>query len=142
MAHAHLLTLGDVEKRLKMVMQFFNNDTSGFVIHLSNYLSSQKVKYAWRKKPDPTEKIEQSNQEQKEKEKQTKPKVTTDMETKSSTLSDGKDSMVEQITAAVKKGNFDLLAWMESQTGGPSSSLEECQRVRRASALGTIAANM
>lgn len=141
---AHLLTLNDVETRLKMVLEFFNNDTSGFVIHLSNYLDNQKVKYAWRKKPD--EKVEQSNQEQKEKEKQTKAKVTTDMETKSSTLpSDGQDSMVEQITAAVAKGNFDLLALMKSldcDIYGPTSSLEECQRVRRASALGTIAANM
>jgi len=38
MSKGYLLSLQDVETRLKLVMQYFNNDTSEFTIHLSKYL--------------------------------------------------------------------------------------------------------
>jgi len=42
---AELLTLQDVETRMKLVMAFFGNDTCRFQIHLSNYLHKNLKRY-------------------------------------------------------------------------------------------------
>jgi len=68
-----LFTLTDVEARLKLVMTFFHDDTTEFMVHLSKYFTKDQVKYAWRKKPEPT--TEQPNQEEKKKKKKKKKKL-------------------------------------------------------------------
>jgi len=137
---ADLLTLTDVESRLKLVFKFFDNDSTRFAIHLSRYLHKNPPQ---TKKAPLEKKLDQSNQNKKKKEKQESKKVTTNMERSAKATTDdswskAKDGLVEKITSSTCD---DLVAVLKTHEG-PKTTLGEAQRLRRASALGKIAASI
>jgi len=132
---AQILNLADVESRLKLVLSFFNNDTTRFSIHLGRYLAKNQRTYLPPKAGD--ENTDQSKQGEK---KESKKDVTTDMK-KSGTKEFETDSMFKLLASSFDKDiGTDLFTLLKtSETGKVSSDkVKEAQRIRRASALATI----
>lgn len=132
---AQILNLADVEARLKLVLGFFNNDTTRFSIHLGRYLVKNKQTYLPSKAGD--ENTDQSKQGEK---KESKTNVTTDPG-KAGSRDFEMDSMFKLVTSSFDKDiGTDLLSLLKADTSLKltSDKLTEAQRIRRASALGAM----
>jgi len=143
----NLYTLGDVVARMKLVMEFFDNDTSQFTIHLGEYLwknlRTYKPQLLLEYQPD------QSKQSEKKIE---KPKPsTTEMAISTHVIGDSQTTEIEDmfktLSAAFKSGTLsNLINLLQALEGGQQfmkhGGLEEAQRMRRASTLDGISANL
>jgi len=133
-----LVTLTDVESGLKLCMGFFQNDTTRFMIYLSRYLHKNPLRAKVKALIDT--KVDQSNQEAKKKGEKEKNVTLMDAlgdSSKYESMFKKGDDLASKISAAVEQGSFDLFAILKG-CDEKSSTLEEAQRVRRASALGVI----
>lgn len=137
---AELLTLQDVETRMKLVMAFFGNDTCRFQIHLSNYLHKNLKRY----RAHVAEK-DKNDAKQGEKKKKEVEKVTTNMMTKSIASILGHDAFTKDVTSALEKDkDVDLLTLLkeDGKKKIDGSSLEEAQRIRRASVFSSLSSSI
>lgn len=138
----NLYTLGDVVARMRLVMEYFDNNVTDFVVHLAKHLDKHLRTY----KPQLfLEYHPPVKQEEKQKEKPTP--ATTEMSMTATAIGDSRTMELEQmfnsLSSAFKSdtlGNLiDLLKVLE---GGNnflrSGGLEEAQRMRRASTLDDI----
>lgn len=134
---AKLLTVVDVEARMKLVLQFFGNDTTRFAIHLGNHLNKNLKRYRSQKGEQDKDAVKQGAEKKTE-------KITTSLE-KCSSLGEDSNALAKELTFAFEKdSNFDLLALLKSTATGSitTNQLVEAQNVRRASSLGTLSATI
>jgi len=137
---SELLTFQDVESRMKLVMQFFGNDTCRFAIHLSNYLNKNMKRYRAHMAEKDKNEVKQGEEKIKEVE-----KVTTDMEKKTTDYfsSWGLDALTKEITSALEKdASADLMTLLSGGKKLDKEKLEMSQRIRRASALGMLSSSI
>jgi len=128
-----LLSLRDVESRLKLVMQYFDNNTAEFTIHLSKYLD----KYGTGRKPvakTTGEQVDQKTTEKKKKESEGIKHVTdmsnvgvlkslvesADVENKQ----DGQSALQQ----AIKSPGSDLIEMLLASGGISSSPITESKQ--------------
>jgi len=149
---AKLLTLEHAEMRLKLVMDFFDNDTSKFLIHLSGYLCNNKrFLHSHKIVSD----INGEKQKQKKENKNEKPeikKVITNMSPSATTIisdvqAKKKDNEIKVLTTAIEKDEtVDLVSLLKNSKDGEvplsKKKLEFAQKIRRASSIGTITKNI
>jgi len=138
----NLYTLGDVVARMRLVMEYFDNNVDDFVIHLAKHLDKHLRTY----KPQLfLEYHPPVKQEEKKKEKPSP--VTTEMKMTATAIGDNRtkelEKMFNSLSSAFKSDTLsnliDLLKVLEGGTTFlKSGGLEEAQRIRRASALDSI----
>lgn len=135
---ANLLTVCDVEARMKLVMQFFGNDTNRFTIHLGNYLNKNLKRYRAHMAEKDKNAAKQGQEKKAELE-----KITTSMEKTISSLF-GNDSLTADVTSALEKDqSVDLLTLLKKTgTKVDGEKLLEAQRIRRASVLGSLSSTI
>lgn len=138
----NLYTLGDVVARMRLVMEYFDNNVDDFVIHLAKHLDKHLRTY----KPQLfLEYHPPVKQEEKKKEKPSP--VTTEMKMTATAIGDNRtkelEKMFNSLSSAFKSDTLsnliDLLKVLEGGTSFlKSGGLEEAQRIRRASTLDSI----
>jgi len=134
------ITLTDVESRLKLVLGWFGNDTTEFVIHLSIYLHNHLRQY--RPKLPKLLTYEGDQGKQGEEKKESKVKTITNMDQDASPTET--DLLFKKLTTAIEQGaGVDLLKLLMDNAGGTKvtkEKLKEAQRIRRASMLQSTSA--
>jgi len=144
-------TLGDVESRLKLILGWFGNDTTEFMIHLSIYLHNHLRQYH----PKVVQKLltyegDQGKQGEKKKEEK-KEKIITNMDDSKSTETTSTetdsifkslsqtDDLYKTLSTAIKETGVDLLKLLLSEGKKVTAEmLHDAQKIRRASALDSI----
>jgi len=140
----NLYTLGDVVARMKLVMEYFDNNVTKFSIHLGEYL----WKYLRTYKPQLFLEYHPEQQtKQGEKKKEESKSKTTDMKSETAAIGDSKtkemEDMFKTLSSAFASGTLaNLIELLKAVEGGgkfmENGGLEDAQRFRRASALDAI----
>jgi len=137
-------TLGDVEDRLKLVMEWFGNDMTEFMIFLSIYLHNHLRRHRPKLPKMLTYEAEQGKQGEEAGAEACK--IVTDMSTKASkklSRTVETDTLFQTLTSALEKGEgVDLLKLLMDSSDSKLSKdrLKDAQKIRRASTLGGISA--